>query len=48
MSPPPPRCARSANFLDQVALWQSGDYIRMPLRPETIAAEFTTIMTLGP
>lgn len=38
----------SANFLDQVALWQSGDYIRMPLRPETIAAEFTTIMTLGP
>lgn len=38
----------SANFVDQVALWQAGDYIRMPLRPETIAAEYTTVMTLGP
>ncbi len=38
----------SANFLDQVTLWQSGDYIRMPLRPETIAAEYPTVMTLGP
>ncbi len=38
----------SANFLDQIALWQAGDYIRMPLRPETIAAEYPTVMTLGP
>jgi penicillin amidase len=37
----------SANFLDQVTLWQNGDYIRMPLRPETIAAEYPTVMTLG-
>jgi penicillin amidase len=36
----------SANFIDQVDLWQRGDYIRMPLRPETIAAEFPTVMTL--
>ncbi|MFT3811737.1 MAG: penicillin acylase family protein [Micropepsaceae bacterium] len=36
----------SANFLDQVDLWQRGDYIRMPLRPETIAAEYPTVMTL--
>ena len=36
----------SANFLDQLPLWQSGGYIRMPLRPETVAAEFPTVMTL--
>ncbi len=38
----------SANFFDQIALWQNGDYIRMPLRPETIAAEYPTVMTLEP
>ncbi len=38
----------SANFLDQVELWQRGEYIRMPLRPETIAAEFPFVMTLTP
>lgn len=38
----------SANFLDQVALWQKGEYIRMPLRPESIAAEYPTVMTLRP
>ena len=36
----------SANSLDQLPLWQSGGYIRMPLRPETVAAEFPTVMTL--
>ena len=36
----------SANFLDQIELWQTGGYIRMPLRPETIAAEYPTVMTL--
>ncbi|BCW87960.1 Acyl-homoserine lactone acylase QuiP [Alphaproteobacteria bacterium SO-S41] len=36
----------SANFIDQLPLWQSGTYIRMPLRPETIAAEFPTVMEL--
>lgn len=38
----------SRNFLDQVDLWQRGDYIRMPLRPETIAAEYPTVMVLSP
>lgn len=37
----------SANFVDQVDLWQKGEYIRMPLRPETIAAEFTNVMALS-
>ncbi|MCC6917734.1 MAG: penicillin acylase family protein [Alphaproteobacteria bacterium] len=36
----------SANFVDQVDLWQRGDYIRMPLRPETIAKEFPIVMEL--
>ena len=36
----------SANFLDQIDLWQTGGYVHMPLRPETIAAEFPTVMTL--
>jgi penicillin amidase len=36
----------SANFLDQMDLWQTGGYIRMPLRRETIAAEFPNVMTL--
>lgn len=37
----------SANFMDQVDLWQKGQYIQMPLRPETIAAGFPTVMTLN-
>lgn len=36
----------SANFFDQIDLWQQGGYVRMPLRPETIAAEYPTVMTL--
>lgn len=36
----------SANFMDQVDLWQKGGYIRMPLRPETVAAEFPVVMEL--
>jgi len=38
----------SENFIDQVALWQRGEYIRMPMRAETIAAEFPTVMALTP
>jgi penicillin amidase len=38
----------SENFIDQVALWQRGEYIRMPMRPETVAAEFSTVMALTP
>jgi penicillin amidase len=38
----------SANFADQIGLWRQGDYIRMPLREETIAAEFPLLMDLEP
>jgi len=38
----------SANFADQLPLWQERRYVRMPLRPETVAAEFPTAMTLTP
>lgn len=38
----------SVNFSDQVALWRERRYIRMPLRPETITAEFPTAMALMP
>lgn len=38
----------SENALDQVPLWLKGDYIRMPLRPETVAREFPVVTTLSP
>jgi penicillin amidase len=38
----------SVNFLDQLDLWQDRRYIRMPLRPETVAREFPITMTLQP
>ncbi len=38
----------SANFADQIDLWRQGNYIRMPLRAETIAAEFPLTMDLEP
>jgi penicillin amidase len=38
----------SENFLDQLELWQERRYIRMPLRPATIEAEFPVTMTLMP
>lgn len=38
----------SANALDQVPLWREGQYIRMPLRAETVAAEFPIVTTLSP
>jgi penicillin amidase len=38
----------SANFADQIPLWDAGSYIRMPLRPETVVAEFPQVTTLRP
>jgi len=38
----------SAAFADQVPLWREGRAIRIPLRPETVAAEFRHVTRLGP
>jgi penicillin amidase len=38
----------SEGFLDQVPLWLAGRYIRLPLRIETVAAEFPTRLHLTP
>jgi penicillin amidase len=38
----------SANFCDHLPLWRERRYIRMPLRPETVAAEFAIVTTLSP
>jgi penicillin amidase len=37
----------SANYADQIALWCDGRYIRMPLRQETVIAEFPHEMRLA-
>ncbi|MBW8270745.1 penicillin acylase family protein [Caldovatus aquaticus] len=38
----------SAAFADQVPLWREGRMIRLPLRPETVAAEFPRVTRLLP
>lgn len=38
----------SANFLDQLPLWQSGEYVRLPLTPAAVASEFPWLTTLQP
>jgi penicillin amidase len=38
----------SAAFMDQVPLWRDGRSIRVPLRPETVAAEFPRLTRLVP
>jgi penicillin amidase len=38
----------SANYADQVPLWRRGQYIRVPLRPETARAVFPHRMVLQP
>lgn len=38
----------STTFLDQVALWQEGKYIELPLRPETARATFRHVTRLAP
>jgi penicillin G amidase len=38
----------SAAFADQVPLWREGRLIRLPLRPETVDAEFPEVTALSP
>jgi penicillin amidase len=38
----------STTFLDQLPLWRNNESIRVPLRPETIAAEFPYLTVLAP
>jgi len=38
----------SDTLLDQVSRWREGRAIRLPLRPETVAREFTRVMKLEP
>jgi len=38
----------SADALDEVPLWRSGQYVKMPLRPETVAREFPVTTVLNP
>jgi len=38
----------SANFVDQYDLWKRGEYVRMPLRLETVRETFPHHMTLSP
>ena len=38
----------SAAFADQIPLWREGRSIRLPLRPETVAAEFPRVTVLRP
>ena len=38
----------SENFADMMPLWRNGEYVRMPLRTETVAQEFPHVVTLNP
>jgi penicillin amidase len=38
----------SENALDQIALWRSGQYIKMPMTPATVAREFPVVTRLTP
>jgi penicillin G amidase len=38
----------STTLLDQIRLWREGSYMRVPLRPETVRAEFRHRMELRP
>ena len=38
----------SATALDQLSLWQSGEYIQLPLRAETVRARFPRRLELAP
>ena len=38
----------STSYCDQLPLWQERRYIRMPLRPETVAMEFPNALRLSP
>lgn len=39
---------QSENFLDQVPLWQQGEYLKIPLRLKTVQRDFTIKMPLKP
>jgi penicillin amidase len=38
----------SENALDQIPLWRSGQYIKMPLRTASVAREFPVVTKLSP
>lgn len=38
----------SASYADQIGLWQRREYIRLPLRLDTVKAEFKTVLELRP
>jgi penicillin amidase len=38
----------SSTALDQLSLWQGGDYIQVPLRPESVRARFARRLLLEP
>lgn len=38
----------SANYADQLALWRQRRYMRLPLRAETVQAEFPLVIELAP
>jgi penicillin amidase len=38
----------SANLTDQVELWFAGEYVQLPLRPETVKRQFEHVMVLQP
>ena len=38
----------STTFIDQVSLWRAGEYIRIPLRPESVRKAFARRMVLTP
>jgi penicillin amidase len=38
----------SSTFVDQVPLWQRGETITVPMRPDAVAAAFPHITTLRP
>ncbi|MGQ0502849.1 MAG: penicillin acylase family protein [Panacagrimonas sp.] len=38
----------SSNYADQLPLWRENRYLRMPLRPATVAAEFPRLVLLAP
>jgi penicillin amidase len=38
----------STTFLDQLPLWRNGDYIAVPMRPETVRRDFRRLTVLSP
>ncbi len=39
---------RSSTFMDQIALWRDGEFVRVPLRLDTVRATFPYAMALRP